>query len=212
MAIAVGDKYQVKIFCKFAPQLSVNIRHYIITAVSNPGTEQKLCDAVSLALGSAIKPLLAGLASFFGVETQKLVGAAFVTQATSNSGIGSGSVTSDGLPGQVSGLISLRTGLPGRANRGRLFIPFPAEADNNATLAFPAPDLSYITRLATLGLLLVTLTVTTTDSPASVVTLAGQIYHRGSNSFTPATTAVGQPNWATQKRRGGYGAPNANPF
>lgn len=212
MAVTPGDVYQLKLYCKLTPQFGITIRHFILATMTNQASEQGLCDALSALFGPLFKQLIGSTASYYGALTGKLVGNVFDTQAHSVSGAGIGTAAGANMPAQVSGLISLRTGIPGRKFRGRAYVPFMADSENTVTGGFPVPSAGTLTTLALLAAKMQTCTVTTADAPASVCTLNGQIYHRATGTFSGISQTIAVPNWATQKRRGAFGRTNQNPF
>jgi len=118
-----------------------------------------------------------------------------------------GTVAGDPLPSQCAGLISWRTALAGKRNRGRTYMPFPAEADNAVT-EFPSAD--YQARLQTLASTLENITLLNTE--AGDIFLRMQVNSVAGNTFTDVDGYLIRAKWATQRRRGQFGRPNALPF
>lgn len=212
MPLVAGDKIEVKIFCKLTPQIGLNVRHYEVGAWPVGPTDQAVANAISLKFAPVYTPLLALPAQFFGVAVGKLTGGVFMPFASSTSGQAMGGAGFETLPAQVTGLITLRTALPGRANRGRAYIPFPSEDGSNGA-AFPAPTGGYLGQLANIGVLFQQIVFTNAQLPPTGGTLLGQIFHRsGLPTFEPITSYVARAAWATQRRRGAFGEQNPDPF
>lgn len=156
---------------------------------------------------AAIKALMSVAATYRGARIQNLSPPKSIA-LTDASAAGAGTVAGDAMSTQVCGLLSSRTALAGRKNRGRKYVPFPGEADNGPT---GLPTAGYITRLNALAALY---------EATYVITGAG-----GTTSFDyviynpklatvagPVIVVSSSPNWATQRRRGSLGRPNPTPF
>lgn len=211
MATLIGDDYQVKFYCKCVPQIGINIRHFAITGQVIAQPEQELADMISTRFATKYKALLGSFSTYFGCLTQKLVAGLWVTQATSKLGNGIGS-NGETLPMQVAGIVTLKTLTPGRRGRGRAYIPFPGEMGNDGTLSAPAPNAAYLANLVLLGNDFDSVVLPGVTVPGNTITLAGAIFHRSTTTFTDIVGITAQAKWATQKRRGSYGRPNADPF
>jgi hypothetical protein len=204
--MSVGDIWQIRIFCRMDDQLSINIRHYQTVLTVGPGSvaAQDVADTLRPGFQTAYLNILTEQATFQALSAQKLrplpVGSeAFSFATLPNDGLRLG----DALPRQTCGVISLRTALAGRSNRGRLYAPFPAEVDNEAD-ATPTPD--YVTRLVVLASLL--------DDDQMVVsgavteTLRPAVLHRSTMTVEFITSTIPRQVWGTQRRRGSFGRPN----
>ena len=93
----------------------------------------------------------------------------------------------DQAPPNVAWLLTKRTALGGRANRGRMFIPGPPEAFITASGTMAASALQtaaddFLDALATTGTPMV-------------------ILHNGTGDPTPVTQLISEPRVATQRRR-----------
>jgi len=212
MATLIGDVYQVKFFLKLAPQFGINIRHFQITAQTAPFTETDFANAISKHFASRYKPLMGMISTYFGISTQKGVAGSWVPQAVSSHSRGLGLAAGETLPAQATGLITLRDGMPGRAGRGRIYVPFPTEDHNVSGVGLPSPNVAYVGLLNNLGLQMTTSVIQHVDVPAHTAQLEGQIWHRGTGFFTEILEFTSQVKWATQKRRGSYGRTNQDPF
>lgn len=203
-----GDIYRANIYTTFSSQTALVTSHWYVSATAGTGaTDAQIADAMNNAWHAAFKALIASAASYRGVSVQKIVPApvAVLVYSTLNQGVGT--VIGDALPRQVAGLIGLRTALAGRAYRGRNYIPFPGEADNDAGNFATA---GYVTRLTTLA------TAMTANVAAggggNTNTLKRIIFHSSSNTGTDVTQATVTGNWATQRRRGSFGRANNSPI
>lgn len=102
-----------------------------------------------------------------------------------------GSNTGEGLPGQVQGLVALRTGtyVNGRRLQGRVFIPGATEQDSQGN-----PTAAYVTALQNAGSGLVAAPETT---PV--------IYSRKNLTAAPVVATIGENLWATLRSRSARG-------
>lgn len=208
MAWLIGpdDVFEVTIFSSFLNQVSANVLAYKVSSVS-VGEVQPYDMAVGY--WDSVDELYAECMSFnavaLGVKLRDL------TPGNTNAPVyyrsdEDGTITGDPLPGQISGLISWRTALIGKKGIGRSYIPFPAESDNQVSTT---PSNNYIDRLTNLAGTLIGPGFTAGDAD---VTLALQIHNRQEATFQPVTSYITRRAWATQRRRGSFGRPNAIPF
>jgi len=211
-----GDILRVQFFCNTLTQVAVNTVHYQCVVSLEPGPDVKqiattLDGLVALGYRSAISQA----ANYFGVQVYNITRAPLPIPGQSNNRQGPGAGTSPMLPGQVSGVLMLKTDFAGPRGRGRLFVPFPGAAANNVN---QFPDAGYVTAIQQLGINLCTTPIVI--SPSS--TLKAVLYHRAipatmdkpgkPASWDPITVAKGSDQWGTQRRRGNYGRNNQIPW
>lgn len=210
MPAVVGDFHEVKIFVLATDQLGINIRHFQVVAVGGTiPSNQEVADAYSDTLAPIYAALLPGGATFYGVAYRRLLPGVPTTYFTSRLGTTAGTATGSLQPRQASGLITLRTGLPGRAHRGRVFLPFVSSAFCTAA---GHPTTAGVVLMGNVGDALRGPTTFTESVFSSSFTGKGRIWHRASMTQDDISTTVAQSRWATQKRRGDYGRVNALPF
>lgn len=106
------------------------------------------------------------------------------------------------MPGQSCGLITRRVLRLTNANRGRVYVPFPATSAGSFD---ETPNAAYVSNLEDIASSLLPLTV-----PLNVV---GQkwspiLFNPVTTGYQPLFAWEAQPKWATQKRRGDYGKLN----
>jgi len=207
---ALGNVYRIEHVCFGQGQLGEMVSHWVVDSMVGPGATDPEIAAFfgGGAWAAAIKALLSSTMSFRGARAQNVFPPPVLASVAVNTSAGPGTVAGDLMSTQTSGLISLATNFAGRRFRGRKYMPFPGEADNDAT---GVPTAGYLTRLAALRNLF--------TATQSVVGGAGTtnfklvIFHKGGNPVpTVVTGAIAQPIWATQRRRGSYGRPNNQPF
>lgn len=202
----INDVFQVVIGCRFGDQLGLNVRHYFSFASAGTGavTLTGIANGFAAALGPLYQGVLSESAEFRGVVVQKIKPLPMGMPALSSLGVLPGLRSGDPLPRQIAGLISFQTAFAGRRMRGRSYIPFPAESDNEPDTT---PSVTYITALSFLAAQLISL-VTVTEG-ANSEQLMPVIFHRDTTSVTQILTATANDAWATQRRRGSFGRPNA---
>jgi hypothetical protein len=110
-----------------------------------------------------------------------------------------GNIAGSQLPPQCAPLIQFRTGLLGRNQRGRVYLPPPDHTIQNAGQVDPA----YRSAIEAWG----TLMLTQPDSTGLVDAFVLVVYHRETSTWTDATSVLSSPNMQTQRRRvAGVGA------
>jgi hypothetical protein len=121
---------------------------------------------------------------------------------------GMGTFNDDNLPKQVCGLISKRGDVPGKHGRGRIYMPFPMEVDS-APDGRPTPGyIAANAAWAALGLV-----VSTRSFAAGSVVWIPVIYRRSNPALSSyILSSHASEFWATQRKRGDYGRPNAIPI
>lgn len=204
--MAVSDIFQVTIGCRFGDQLGLNVRHYRSVASTGPGpiSPQLFADELFDRLDATYIAILTSSSEFRGVIVQKILPLPAGMGFLSSQDAIAGSQTGDPLPRQVSGLISLRTDFSGRRFRGRAYIPFPPETLSEADAT---PTAFYLAGLADIAQAMVE-PLGVTDG-GSTETWLPVIFHRDSGTTDFITSAMVHDAWATQRRRGSFGRPNA---
>jgi len=221
ISVPVNSIVKARVFTSCQQQLGVNVLYYRLVAIESApdGDLQELCAAFSAWVASAYKAVMTQEADFRGCGLQNLgdglVGTWPSIEVYSDSGKGVGTVTGTALPKQTCGIITKRTVIAKRLGRGRMYVPFPGEADN---LDHGIPSTSYVDRLTTLASkVLANFSISTAGEGLNTL----QPLLRG--DLTPANTTDGtwmwnpivdytpRPRWATQRRRGDYGRQNEFP-
>lgn len=206
--MAVGDLLSVQVVGASATQVAINTVHYQVVAEAGAGVPVGIiATQMDTLLHAAYKALMSAQATYRGVMVTKIWPLPRSVRGEENQNAAIGQVAGDGLPWQVSGVLSFSTAFGGAKYRGRVYIPFPGEADNDNT---QAPIAGYVTRLTTL--LNLWLASQVINNGGNSVTITPGIYHRGDHTFTPFNTGLAKQLWATQRRRGNYGRENAPPI
>jgi len=200
-------------FKSYSPsQLGMFSRHYTLSQTIGSGATMNLADAVNaidLLFTDAIVDLLQESTRLMFIDAQAY---SIVGGVVSDAPISDvfrkvvdepGITVGDLLPTQVSGIIALKTGLPGRNHRGRNYIPFPSE-DDNVPIGKPEPG--YVGRLQTLADAMSATVVVTSDAVEFALTPG--IFSRAGLNIVNLALAIPEEKWATQRRRGNFGHPN----
>jgi len=209
MAVAVGDLFKVTYKCRMGNQAGLNVRYYAVASfIGVAPSQQEMTDALSAAVAPKLKALMTSQASYDGLECQLITAPPNPVPTVSVMEAGVGTAGDDPLPSNVCGIFTTRTGFQGRANRGRTYIPFPDEADNTGTLGFPAPTVGYATRAQLYAAFHKEGVELIIEVGTRSVVLDAQIVTGGTGPGKTITSTLFRFKWATQHRRGSYGAPN----
>lgn len=200
----LNDLFKINVYCDTPSQIGIFGWWAKVDTVLNGGVNLDACavqvDAVYSAL---VMALLSKNANYLGCK----ISVPYVTPQPMPSIVNNpqtGLVNADVMPTQVSGIITLQTNFVGQRNRGRCYVPFPGETDNDAT-GFPTAG--YLVNLAALASQIVA--PNTATSGISATGFIPVIFHRGTVSTTSIVGARANPRWATMKKRGAYGRTNA---
>jgi len=206
----IADILEYRVVSSQGDQMALNVRHLVVDVISGLPTTQQAVDALEAVISTPYKPLLSAQSTFRGVDLRVVFPIPTVADiATFNQGIGG--VVGEDLPKQAGGVISLRSATPGRTGRGRMYIPFPGEADNENP---GRPIATYVTRLATLGTS-VSAPLVVDDMLGNSATLSAVILNgppAAPGNFKRVTNTIARTFWGTQRRRGDFGAKNIPPF
>jgi len=208
MPVSVGQLIRMKFYCFMDEQLGINQLHYQVTNITGTGLElEEIAELMSLRVSDEYKALLTNDAAYRGASAQTIYPGAASTVYYDNSGAGSGTGGTEPMPKQVAGIVSWKTALAGQAQRGRSYVPFPDETDNEG---FGKPTDDYVERLGEWADK-VTGTITLVSSP-NTMDMRQVVVGASINLGKFVTSFVAKPNWATQRRRGDFGAKNTSPI
>lgn len=208
MILVNGDILEARFVCFVPNQVGINVRHYGVSGVIGAPTGVDVADYLDGVFESFYKSCISSQATYRGCGVKRLLAVPSAEDiGIANAGIGTGA--GDLLPKQTCGLITLRTGLPGRGFRGRVYVPFPAEDDNDTD---STPTAAYITLLTAFGTQLKTVLPMVISVGVTEATLTPLVYHRLLGLGTAITQGTPRDRWASQRRRGDFGAMNLPPF
>lgn len=193
-----GDLFEVKVYIRQNDQVALNVSHWrIMSIAASTPADQAIANGMADHLFSTYKGTISDQATVRGLTVQYLApGTARLPVADNGDERGPGTNEGDPLPLQVAGLIKLTTGLAGRHFRGRKYIPFMIEDDNDAN---GRPNATALTQLGALA------TKYTTDAlcglAPNTALLHCHIFDRVNEIATAVNGAVVRTRWATQRRR-----------
>lgn len=205
--LATNDVLEVRLISNFRNQYAINVRHFRIgtTLVGAPTLDQA-ASAFEAKFAPLYKACMSSVAQWYGLTARRVTpGQSLESVTASLRGIGS--VAGDPVPSQVAAVISLRSAIPGRAFRGRMYVPFASEADNGTD---GRPSAQYIGNANAIAIPL---------SQSTVYVLGAQqfsaipvIYHRKLQTETTIVQAFTRFDWGTQRRRSQINRPDRPPI
>jgi len=206
--LKLGEVWETKFYNQDNEQLGINVRHWRVSQITaGSASDTELANGMATVFQPLYNQLCDANSAFFGVGAQR----AFPLPRTvfvHSSGIPvANGIGGAGLARQICGLISLRSNVIGRANRGRLYVPFPAGVDNQG---IGAPTQNYTVRLTNLANALLAPQVIL--GAGGTATMRAVIFHRKTGTSVDVTSAPPVLAWATQRRRGQLGRPNISPW
>jgi hypothetical protein len=152
-APAAGKRFRVVYHTHQTLQDGINVRAYELrsTDVLAP-TWEDLAQSISADVAPLYKALLTNTAKYVGLKLQPdLDHSPPYAPFEALDGSGFGTAGAAPLPFQTCGMISLGSGFIGRANRGRVYVPFPDQADNTIANQYSTPTIGYMVRLGALS-------------------------------------------------------------
>lgn len=195
-APGIGSIIEIKLYSQFRTQVAINVSHWRVKNTAGLGaTLAAIAAGMSTVFADDLRQCLNQESTYRGASAQ-VVGLApsMIVYSNEGSGVGTGGLEPEAS--QAAGLFKLVTGLPGRTNRGRKYIPFMSEADVTTDGLLSAGYTADLTTLATLFTnqhLIV--------SGADTTTLEPVIYHRSNGTGTLVIGHVVRNYPATQRRR-----------
>jgi len=204
-----GDVVEVRVVCHIPEQIAVNRRYFRITNSVGAGIDTDvLASDLDNLLDNPYKVIMPATANYRGISVQRVFPGARTIASVSVALAGAGTAIGGLQPAQVCALGALRTDLAGRKFRGRVYAPFPSDnfqgANGKPTPAFVTGPLQTLTD-NWVG----TITFGLPPDEADGVSI---LFKPPSGPQTDITAGIARTEWATQRRRGGFGAQNIVPF
>lgn len=202
-APAVNDVWEVRLYSSANNQVAVNRLHFQCISVQD--LSSTLNDIAS-SFGHLMLPdyynLLSEFSLYYGLALRRVYEPLVRTQTVIYPLVwtgGPGGVAGDLIPGQVAGLITLKTDRAGRGSNGRLFIPWMSEDSNNDS---GVVDPVFVAQMQTFGEKIVgTNALTTTIGGKPTITVQSGVFNRAAGLFRPFTAVRARAFWATHKSR-----------
>jgi len=196
--IVLNDVLNVTYGCSMGPQNGLNRIQYVVGSTVGPVlSDQAWATVLSTTVAAGYKNYLNVNARFLGLRLQKVFPGIAPPGVSATAGTGVGTIAGDPLPTQVAMLFTKRTPVGGKVGRGRVYLPFWSESDNDIAGKPTALALGNGNALANQILNPMTLI-----SGASSVTI-NPCLAKKSNGWLPLQLDgyVQRQNWATQRRR-----------
>lgn len=207
IGVNINDILQVRVGTYHAGQTGLNTFFFRVEEAGIATTLEQIALDLDEELSLLYKQVLAGDASYYGVQVQRVHPTPKSVAVQSTEHIGPGLSGAEALPGQVAGVISSFSAFSGRKERGRIYVPFPSVEDADGTTN--APTNGYKGDLTLLGdTVYGPNTGGTGDDAFSLVPV---IFHRGLGTASNIVGFVARQRWGTQRSRSSYGALNAYP-
>lgn len=200
-----NDIYECRFRMAANNQLGECILHYKVANVvaPEPGPAD-IALAMETTIGPDFQNLASSKATWIDCTVQRVAPLPRQVHWSSNTLFGPCAGAATLLPTATCGLIAKYTTLAGHANRGRAYIPFPGEADNDDNTGRPTN--AYVVKLNTLrDDMIIAVPVAVGGGSLDMLPV---IFHRSSLSSTPLSICASRQFWATQRRRSDFGRPN----
>jgi len=209
-----GDVCQARTVAFIPGQISENVTHWLVASMTGTGSSvTAAAQRLDTLVASLYQNIMPATAAWRGVGFTNLANPRSV-EGIGIGHAGPGVVAGNGLPSQVSFLISWRTALAGRANRGRIYPGLLAASFQNADGTMSAGALVSLSALAAgYGVGFVVGAGVNTTTYQLVVrhpdTFVGPVQ---TQHYSTVTQALASSVFATQRRRGQLGRPNILPI
>lgn len=208
-ALLAGNIIETRFVCFIPEQIAVNRLYYVVENVLGTGADtDDAAAALNTQFAFGYRGMMPSSASYRGVSVQRIFPLPRTVASIDVTLAGVGQALGGLQPSQVAALVAKRTDFAGRAFRGRAYAPFPSDtfqaADGNPSTAFVTGELLTFANSVN--------TVITAGFSPNTVDLRPTLWKVPAGPSTPLTNTVARANWATQRRRGGFGAKNALPF
>lgn len=195
-ALTINKYLQVTAVCRARNQNGLMVWHYKVTnVVGGSVTDQMAVSQIDSNFAPLIKNMLSDQATYEGTAAQ-IISIIAVGKVGTTQSQGPGLVAGELMSTMTAGEVSLRTALGGRSFRGRKYVPFPGEDDNQAS---GKPEDNYVVRLALFGAQLEAPEVVANGADSA--TLTPVVYSRKLGSGTAISDSIARTEWATQRRR-----------
>lgn len=208
VVIAISDVIQHGLTSQLGVQAGVVNWYWRANTVVNGGiTLGELATGFENLYAPAMKVLLTNNATWRGTRIQRVVPKPVSAFAYDIGNQGPGTGGAEPLPKQIAAVITWYTDFGGRMFRGRSYIPFASETNNDPN---GIPNAAYVANLTTL--MNARLGDRTIVGLNGSVTFSPIIFHRKTSTSNPLNSGRANARWGTQRRRGDYGQQNPVPF
>lgn len=204
------SRLRVRFVCSLNEQVSYNVSHWVpdTTVVGDEWTTTTVAEAFDNNMGPFLKAAMPLVALYHGCDVQDVAIIPSLDPSISVVGAGPGLAAGDPLPPASAGIISFKTGVTSRSAQGRMFVPFPAEADSDAA---GRPSIAYKNTLDSIGFIFVN-GIPVTGALGNILRFSSIVWSRKLMQAFSITSATTRNGWGYQRRRGFFGTPNVPPF
>lgn len=208
--VAVDDRWEMRVICRFGDQISVNTRVYrVFSDDSDPVvTDLDIALELETKFESEYKDVLVSDAEFRGLSVQRISPLPKTVPQISSVSAGAGVALGTPLPSQVTGVIALKTDFSGRSFQGRVYVPFPG---SSAADVDGKPTDGYLLSLGDLGTSFVD-DVSIDGITSGAAILRPTLDRTGTLTTKDITSRLVRDAFGTQRRRGTFGRTNLPPF
>jgi len=208
--VSLSDKVQLRVVTFQGDQLGENVSVWVCTASTLVKVDLDDFAATFDGLMAPLyKPILTSSATYRGVSGRIIFPVINKTiEFASIANVGPGTSGAISAPTQTCGLITKRTGILGPGGRGRNYLPFMSTNDID-TGGVPAP--AYLANVAPLAAIYQT-PIIVPGAGGGTATFTPYVWSYTANAGQAVLTCTAVSKFATQKRRGEFGRPNALPF
>lgn len=195
--LAVGNIVELKVFNSLGSQIAINVFHFQVTATSGASiTDQQAVDGFAAGVAPLYKTWMPATALHLGCRLQVIQPLPIPVFVKNTTSAGIGARGADAMAPAVSICITKRTALAGRQFRGRVYLPFFAEDQNDAS---GNPTAGATNDSA--GLANYILTQKIINPGGGSATMVPVVYRRVNGTGTPVVSYTVRDRWATQRRR-----------
>lgn len=204
-ALVAGEYVEVKAYCQNDAQQAINSYFFQVgSVVGGVFTDETMASQIGADLATLYKPWLPSVCRYNGVRVQVLGIAPRPVYQISRSGAGVGARASAPLPSLTALLVSKFTQMGGSAGRGRTYLPFWSEADNDAN---GLPEAAGVALADALALYIFSPVVFLVGGVT--LTLNPVLWNRFTSTGTPITSyVIRDTTWYHQVRRANDNRPD----
>lgn len=201
----VNDVIEAVVVSQQQEQAGLCVLHYRVASVTPPEpTILSIATQLDSELHVAWKAMMNGVAQYLGVSAQRVFPLPPGLRVGASPNSGPGTALGEAMPKQVTGFVKRLSFAGGRRGRGRNYIPFPAEGDNDAD---STPTAGYIGRLDALASILDNV-ITVTEAGGELTLQPGVFSRTAPITIFDVAVVESVDRWATQRRRGDFGRTN----
>jgi len=194
--MALGDVFRFTLIGEYELSVNMNVLHYEVVGMAGTGaTDAQIMNGL---LADVKADYLAAMNEGYvltGARLQRVLPVLGDPIEVAVSPPEEGDVTGDGMPGYVSAVISLRTGIADRSPRGRIFLPGRSESDSAGSVLNGGAVTLIDTAATTL------IGPTTEGVPPNTSDMQLTVYSKLLGNSTPVETFLTRPTLKTQRRR-----------